>query len=56
VSILQQDIDDLEAQAAARSRIARLTIDPEQRAHSARLSHELRLLVRQLRARRDALQ
>ena len=51
--MLQQHIDGLEAQAAARSQIARRTTDPEQRAHSARLSHELRLLAKQLRTRRN---
>jgi anti-sigma factor RsiW len=50
MSILQRHIDDLKAQAAASSRTARLTTDPARRAHSARLSRELRMLAKQLRS------
>jgi len=50
MSIRQRHIDDLEAQAAVSSRTARLTTDPARRAHSARLSRELRMLAKQLRS------
>jgi len=50
LSLLQRHIDDLEAQAAVSLRVAKLTTDPDRRAHNTRLSHELRLLAKQLRS------
>ena len=55
MSILQRHIDDLEAQAAVSSLTARLTTDPARRAHSARLSRELRMLAKQLRSHSRAV-
>ena len=40
----------MEAQTAMSWQVAKLTIDPERRANNTRLSHELRLLAKQLRS------